>query len=156
QGVRIDELRREPKANTYLPGSRAVKPQKPRAPKIVSAAVEPHLAREALSAKPEHPAVERLLPFLEERVCFKMPSDIKFLDGVLEYLNERMLRLGFVQPDDSELIIALDEAIVNAVKHGNKNDSSKSVSIIAEFTTAGLCFTIADEGPGFDLGKVPN
>lgn len=133
-----------------------MKPQKPRAPKIVSAAVEPDLSGAALSSKPDHPAVERLLPFLEERVCFRMPSDVKFLDSVLEYLNERMLQLGFVQPDDSELIIALDEAIVNAIKHGNKNDSSKSVSITADFTAVGLCFTIADEGPGFDLGRVPD
>lgn len=133
-----------------------MKPQKPRAPKVVSAAIEPDFIGGAMPAKPEYPAIERLLPFLEERICFRMPSDIKFLDSVLEYLNERMLRLGFVQPDDSELIIALDEAIVNAIKHGNKSDSSKSVSITAEFTTTGLCFTIADEGPGFELCKVPD
>jgi serine/threonine-protein kinase RsbW len=133
-----------------------VKPQKPRERKTVSHAVEPDLFSGALLAKPEHPAVERLLPFLEERICFKLPSDIKFLDGVLEYLNERMLRLGFVQPDDSELIMALDEAIVNAIKHGNKCDASKSVSITAEFTAEGTRFTIADEGSGFDLCKVPN
>jgi serine/threonine-protein kinase RsbW len=151
-----DELRRPTKANANLSGKRAVKPQKPREQKTVSRAVEPDPLDGALHAKPPHPAVEHLLPFLEERITFKMPSDVKLLDGVLEYLNERMLRLGFVEPDDSELIIALDEAIVNAIKHGNRCDASKSVSITAEFTAEGTRFIIADEGPGFDLCNVPN
>jgi serine/threonine-protein kinase RsbW len=156
QGVRKDELRRPTKAKANPQGRSAVKPQKPRERKTVSAAAESDLFGGALPAKPEYPAVGRLLPFLEERICFRMPSDIKFLDGVLEYLNERMLRLGFVQPDDSELIIALDEAIVNAIKHGNKCDASKAVSITAEFTAEGTRFIIADEGQGFDLCKVPD
>jgi serine/threonine-protein kinase RsbW len=122
----------------------------------VSRAVESTAFGEPLPDKPPHPTLEQLLPFLEERITFKMPSDIKLLDGVLEYLNERLLRLGFVEPDDSELIIALDEAIVNAIKHGNRCDRGKAVSITAEFTAAGMRFIIADEGPGFDLAKVPN
>ena len=109
-----------------------------------------------MAAKPEHPSVSHLLPFLEERISFRMPSDIKLLDGVLEYLNERMLRLGLVQPEESELIIALDEAIVNAIKHGNKCDTSKSVTITAEFTAEATRFIIADEGPGFKLCNVPD
>jgi serine/threonine-protein kinase RsbW len=156
QGARKDELRRPTKANANPPGRSAVKPQKPREPKMVSEAVEPDFFGGAMPAKPAHPAPERLLSFLEERICFTMPSDVKFLDGVLEYLNERMLRLGLVKPEDSELIIALDEAIVNAIKHGNKCDASKSVSITAEFNATGTRFTIADEGPGFELCKVPD
>jgi serine/threonine-protein kinase RsbW len=133
-----------------------VKPAKPRQRKAVSQAVEPDIFDGAMAAKPEHPSVGHLLPFLEERISFRMPSDIKLLDGVLEYLNERMLRLGLVQPDDSELIIALDEAIVNAIKHGNKCDATKSVTITAEFTAEVTRFIIADEGPGFQLCNVPD
>src|SRR4026207_2015077 len=72
--------------------------------------------------KPERIQLEAILPFLEERIAFKMPSELRHLDGVLDYLNERMLRLGIVNPEDSEVLIALDEAIVNAIKHGNKCD----------------------------------
>ncbi len=149
-------MRRPTKASANLAGKRAAKPHPPRAPKTVSRAVESTPFSEPLPDKPPHPAVAQLLPFLEERITFKMPSDLKLLDGVLEYLNERLLRLGFVQPDDSELIIALDEAIVNAIKHGNRCDPDKAVSITAEFSAAGTRFIIADEGPGFDLGKVPD
>ncbi|MEK6325214.1 MAG: ATP-binding protein [Acidobacteriota bacterium] len=100
--------------------------------------------------------LDDLLPFLEERIAFKMPSDLRHLDGVLDYLNERMLRLGIVTPGDSEVLIALDEAIVNAIKHGNKCDSRKAVHIVAEFSMEGVRFTVADEGSGFELEKVPD
>jgi len=100
--------------------------------------------------------LDDLLPFLEERVVFKMPSELRHLDGVLDYLNERMLQLGIVTPGDSEVLIALDEAIVNAIKHGNKCDSRKAVHIVADFSAEGVRFTVADEGPGFELEKVPD
>ena len=85
-----------------------------------------------------------------------MPSEIRHLDGVLDYLNERMLRMGIVNDDDSEVLIALDEAIVNAVKHGNKCDPRKAVHIIAEFSVVGIRFTVTDEGEGFARENVPD
>jgi serine/threonine-protein kinase RsbW len=97
-----------------------------------------------------------LLPFLEERIEFRMPSEIWRLDGVLEFLNERMLKLGIVRSEDSEVLIALDEAIVNAIKHGNKSDPRKAVHIVAELNSNGARFTIADEGPGFVRENVPD
>lgn len=97
-----------------------------------------------------------LLPFLKERIAFKMPSDIKYLGGVLDYLNERMLKFGIVNAAESEVLIALDEAIVNAIKHGNKSDPRKAVHIIAEMSSDGARFTVTDEGPGFARDKVPD
>jgi len=108
------------------------------------------------SHKSERIRLDALLPFLEERIAFKMPSDLRHLDGVLDYLNERMLRLGIVNSDDSEVLIALDEAIVNAIKHGNKCDPAKAVHIVAEFSVDGVRFIVADEGAGFELEKVPD
>jgi serine/threonine-protein kinase RsbW len=111
---------------------------------------------DALVAKPEHVDVDKLLPFLHERIAFNMPSDLAYLVGVLDYLNERMLKLGILKPGDSDLLIALDEAIVNAIKHGNKCDPRKAVHVIAEFNADGARFTVADEGQGFSREKVPD
>jgi serine/threonine-protein kinase RsbW len=106
--------------------------------------------------KSEYIDLESPLSFLEERIAFKMPSEFRHLDGVLDYLNERMLQLGIVEPDDSEVLIALDEAIVNAIKHGNKCDPRKAVHIVAEFSVEGARFIVADEGPGFERENVPD
>src|ERR1044072_4087253 len=124
--------------------------------KKVSNSETPDPVGESLMSKPEHLSLDRLLPFLHERIAFKMPSDLAYLDDVLDYLNERMLKLGVLKPGDSELLIALDEAIVNAIKHGNKCDPRKAVHISAEFNAEGVRFVVADEGPGFEREKVPD
>ncbi|MGH9823374.1 MAG: ATP-binding protein [Blastocatellia bacterium] len=98
----------------------------------------------------------RVLPYLSERIQFKIPSDLAYLDEVLEYLNNRLSALGIVPPDDHDVLIALDEAIVNAIRHGNKNDPHKMVRITAQISSRGARFTIRDEGPGFSREGVPD
>ena len=126
--------------------------QRPSEPKVEKAS----LFEDLTADRGERTAPDSLLPFLNERVALKIPSDIKFLDGVLDLLNDRLLKLGIIGPDDSEVLIALDEAIVNAIKHGNKCDPRKVVYITAEFDGDGAHFTIRDEGEGFAREKVPD
>jgi serine/threonine-protein kinase RsbW len=106
--------------------------------------------------KPKDSDLGSVLPFLEERIAFRMPSDVKYLDGVIDYLSERMIKLGIVGAEESEVLIALDEAIVNAIKHGNKCDPRKAVRIVAELSAWGARFTIKDQGPGFARDQVPD
>ncbi|HEX6280169.1 MAG TPA: ATP-binding protein, partial [Pyrinomonadaceae bacterium] len=68
----------------------------------------------------------------------------------------RVEKLGVVKSEQSNLFVALDEAFVNAVKHGNKFDVSKLVRIIAEVSKAEARFTIEDEGEGFDVNSIPD
>ncbi|MGA9772683.1 MAG: ATP-binding protein [Blastocatellia bacterium] len=131
-------------------------PQEQQESKAVSTTADSDIFNSSVTTKPDRIELDHLLPFLEERIAFKMPSDIKYMDGVLDYLNERMLKLGVLKPGDSELLIALDEAIVNAIKHGNKCDARKAVHIVAEFSADGARFTVADEGSGFERDKVPD
>jgi serine/threonine-protein kinase RsbW len=105
----------------------------------------------------EHPQLaSAVLPFLRERISLTIPSDLTYLDEVLDYLNRRLLELGIVNPGDSDVIIALDEAIVNAIKHGNKNDPNKTVRIVAELSASGARFTVRDQGPGFSRDGLPD
>jgi serine/threonine-protein kinase RsbW len=99
---------------------------------------------------------EKVRPFLEEKITFKIPSKIEYLDFVIEYLNGRLVKFGIVQQGDSDVMIALDEAIVNAIKHGNNSDPEKHVLIVAEIRTGSAKFSIADEGPGFEHGRLPD
>jgi len=98
----------------------------------------------------------KLLPYVRERIEFELPSDLKLMNGVLNYLMERIIKLGIVKPESSNLFVALDEAIANAIIHGNKNDPNKIVRITAELTPKEARFTIEDEGEGFDVGSVPD
>lgn len=98
----------------------------------------------------------KLLPYVRERIEFELPSDLKLMNGVLNYLMERIIKLGIVKPESSNLFVALDEAIANAIIHGNRNDPNKIVRITAELTPKEARFTIEDEGDGFDVGSVPD
>jgi serine/threonine-protein kinase RsbW len=98
----------------------------------------------------------KVLPYVHEKIEFELPSDVSLMNGVLQYLIERVAKLGVIKPERSNLFIALDEAFVNAVKHGNKNDPSKLVRITAELSPHEARFTVEDEGEGFDVQQIPD
>jgi anti-sigma regulatory factor (Ser/Thr protein kinase)/ActR/RegA family two-component response regulator len=98
----------------------------------------------------------KMLPYVREKIDFELPSDVSLMNGVLQYLIERVSRLGVIRPERSNLYIALDEAFVNAVKHGNKNDPSKMVRITAELSANECRFTVEDEGQGFNVQEIPD
>lgn len=97
-----------------------------------------------------------VLSHVHEKIEFELPSDVALMNGVLEYLQERVAKLGLITPERSNLFVALDEAFVNAVKHGNKNDPAKLVRITAELTPQEASFTVEDEGEGFDITQIPD
>ena len=69
---------------------------------------------------------------------------------------KRVEKVGVINPENSNLFIALDEAFVNAVKHGNKFDANKIVRVSAEVSPTEARFTIEDEGEGFDVESIPD
>jgi serine/threonine-protein kinase RsbW len=98
----------------------------------------------------------KVLPYVHEKIEFELPSDVSLMNGVLQYLIERVAKLGVIKPERSNLFIALDEAFVNAVKHGNKNDPTKLVRITAELSPQEARFTVEDEGEGFNVQEIPD
>ena len=93
---------------------------------------------------------------LHENIEFELPSAISLMHIVLEYLLKRVEKLGVVKSEQSNLYVALDEAFVNAVKHGNKYDATKLIRVTAEVSKEEARFTIEDEGEGFDVQNIPD
>ena len=54
------------------------------------------------------------------------------------------------------MLVAITEAVTNAIYHGNKSDPEKKVSIQYQLKNNNLSFVIADEGPGFDYYNLPD
>ncbi len=54
------------------------------------------------------------------------------------------------------ILIALTEAVTNAIVHGNKMDSKKHVEVHVSKDENQLCFKIKDEGAGFDASILPD
>ena len=99
---------------------------------------------------------EEIVAEMHENIEFELPSAMSLMSIVLEYLMKRVEKLGVIKPEQSNLFVALDEAFVNAVKHGNKFDARKLVRIAAEVSKQEAKFTIEDEGEGFDVNNIPD
>jgi serine/threonine-protein kinase RsbW len=54
------------------------------------------------------------------------------------------------------VMIAVTEAVNNAIKHGNGSDKNKMVSLNLALSESKIEFTIADEGKGFDFSNLPD
>ena len=93
---------------------------------------------------------------LHEKIEFELPSAISPMYSILDYLTKRVEKLGVVDANQSNLFVALDEAFVNAVKHGNKFNTQKLVRITAELSDKEASFTVEDEGEGFDINSIPD
>ena len=81
------------------------------------------------------------------------------LDEVRDVQTEIKDALAGQQFDDQDqfyIELAVEEALVNAVKHGNQLDDAKKVSVKCVITPARFDIRIEDEGAGFDPGDVPD
>lgn len=110
----------------------------------------------ALNYKTKFVDQREIVQHLHENIEFELPSVISLMHTVLDYLIRRVEKVGVVRSENSNLFIALDEAFVNAVKHGNKFDTRKNIKITADVSTKEARFTIEDEGEGFDVSAVPD
>jgi len=99
---------------------------------------------------------KELIQDLHEKIEFEVPSVISLMHDILDYLMKRVEKVGVVNPETSNLFVALDEAFVNAVKHGNKFDANKLVRITADVSSEEARFTIEDEGDGFNVAEIPD
>jgi serine/threonine-protein kinase RsbW len=67
-----------------------------------------------------------------------------------------MTRLGFPHLDLLAVRLALEEALVNAIRHGNQGDPGKQVRVRYRVTTEQVWAEVEDQGQGFDPAGVPD
>lgn len=109
-----------------------------------------------LSWKDQSVDREPQVKYVHERIEFVFPSALSLIYSILNYLVKRVEKIGVVSAESSNLFVALDEAFVNAVKHGNKFDSKKLVRITADISPEEARFIVEDEGEGFDVTSIPD
>lgn len=78
------------------------------------------------------------------------PSRSVLAGQMVNRLAKASVSVGYSKVDlDSNLKLAIYEAITNAMEHGNKWDETKSVLMEAELSSDYLRVTVEDQGPGF-------
>jgi len=63
-------------------------------------------------------------------------------------------KCGCVSESESEVEIALREALANAIIHGNHENPGKHVHVRCRCETSEISIAVKDEGRGFDVDKI--
>lgn len=75
----------------------------------------------------------------------------------VEAIAEKAATLAGLDEDETfRVTMAVREATVNAVLHGNEYDPAKKITVSFENTGRSLIFTITDEGKGLDPSSLPD
>jgi len=91
-----------------------------------------------------------------DSIHIQIPSlsdNIRMIESFIDNARER-----FHLEDDiyGNIMIAVTEAVNNAIKHGNKGDKNKNVSLTLSLDNSTISFKIEDEGTGFDYSNLPD
>ncbi|MCC8410910.1 ATP-binding protein [Mucilaginibacter sp. UR6-1] len=104
-----------------------------------------------MESKMEHDNVHT-----SELYTLQLPSKLESI-AQLEALIEELADKYNVSDDVfANMMTCLNEAVMNAILHGNKQDESKIVIVNAEADAKRIVWTVTDEGDGFDYNHLPD
>jgi serine/threonine-protein kinase RsbW len=86
----------------------------------------------------------------------QIPSDTAEGLAVQEQIISLMEKHEYSMRDIFALRLSLEEAITNAIRHGNGNDLSKLVTVIADVSDIKIRVEVSDQGEGFIPEAVPD
>jgi len=85
-----------------------------------------------------------------------MPSEIKAVGPLVQRLMRLIEGSHFVAGEEPAIELALEEALNNAVVHGNRMDPEKLVQVLCRCDGKGISLAVKDQGQGFDPNTVSN
>ena len=82
-----------------------------------------------------------------------LSENIRMIESFIDNAKEK-----YKLDDDiyGNIMIAVTEAVNNAIKHGSHNDSTKNVSLSLSLHEGLIKFKVEDEGAGFDHDNLPD
>jgi len=92
----------------------------------------------------------------EQRVSYTLDSTLETVDSAEQTASRIAVEAGFGDDEVMQISMAVREAAVNAVLHGNAYDPGKKVKLEFETNSRDLVITICDEGKGLDPAKIPD
>ena len=85
-----------------------------------------------------------------------LPSRLAEVSRVERAVLDAATEYGYEGADRFAIKLALEEALANAIKHGNRADPQKQVEVQFSIDAERAQITVCDQGPGFDAGQVPD
>jgi serine/threonine-protein kinase RsbW len=93
---------------------------------------------------------------MTETIELSIDSKLEFVDLVALETKRVTALMGFDEDDASWIELAVHEAVINAITHGNKNSDDKQVEVRFVTENDALVVYVRDYGEGFDPSKLPD
>jgi serine/threonine-protein kinase RsbW len=90
-----------------------------------------------------------------ESPILTVPNDLMYLPAIQAFVAEVAEKSGFGSSDTTMLLVALEEAVVNVVRHAFEAGEKATYQVIVERTVAGLKIIIKDQGLPYSPNLVP-
>jgi serine/threonine-protein kinase RsbW len=90
------------------------------------------------------------------RVSYTLESTLDSVNKVEHTAEQLAARIGFSEDDCHRIAMAVREAAVNAVLHGNRYDPTKKMMVSFENTGDTLVIKVVDQGKGLDPTTLPD
>jgi serine/threonine-protein kinase RsbW len=92
----------------------------------------------------------------EMKVSYTLDSTLESVDKAEAAARAMALKAGFREEDSGHISLAVREATVNAVLHGNEYSPDKHVTVLLEAAPESLTVRVCDEGKGLDAASLPD
>jgi len=79
-----------------------------------------------------------------------IPSDFKHVHRVELLIDKICNQLNVKEDYYGNVLIAVTEAVNNAIIHGNNSDPNLNIDLFVSDKETDFCFSVKDKGPGFD------
>lgn len=89
-------------------------------------------------------------------ISIQIPSIVENIRMIESFIDNAKERFHLDEDLYGNIMIAVTEAVNNAIKHGNSNNSSKNVFLSLTLNDNLLRFVIKDEGTGFEYNNLPD
>jgi len=86
----------------------------------------------------------------------EIKSDVSNISEVEKLIDIVCEDLKLDEDNYGNILIAVTEAVNNAIIHGNQNNPIKLVEITVDKITNEVIFSITDQGGGFDFTNLPD
>ena len=90
------------------------------------------------------------------KITVSVSSRVGHVDLIHAISDQIASMMGFDSDEILNLGLAVREAAINAIKHGNQLDPKKRVRVTFTFGGDGLRVAIRDRGKGFDPDDIPD
>ncbi len=101
-------------------------------------------------------AETRFLDMTAKKVSYTFESTLETINHAEEHASRIATAAGFSEDDTMSIAMAVREAAVNAVLHGNAYDPGKKVTLAFEQDDKDLTIVVRDQGKGVDVESIPD